>query len=200
MILLTQVILFSLALVAVILGWHWGVRKGAIAYLITLFVFSLIALFFSGLWIIPIVVWLPFALLAGGLGLTSGVKFRQGKKLIAIALLSPLVIYWAGLIVIDVKKENELQQVSDFVMSDKTVTQVVGENITLHLPGGWMKPKGLLPFRYEIPISGSNNSKGFYVFVDVSRSWMLGSPIFSVACVTTLSVGARDPRIDVCKQ
>gem|GEM_PF-5625280 len=199
-ILLTQLILLALALVAVVLGWHSGIRKGAVAYLTTLIFFSFGAFVFSALWIIPIAALLPFALLSGGLGLASGAKFRQGKRLLAVALLSPLVIYWTGLTAIQIKKERELQQVLDFVMSDKVVTKISEKNMVIHPPGAWKMANGLLPFRYEILITGSRYSNQLYVFVDVSRSWLLGNPIFTVACVTTLSVGARDASVDVCKQ
>jgi hypothetical protein len=202
MILITNFVLFVQFLASIIFGWRLGVNKGLMVYLITFATIVAISSIFTGYFLIFLIsLWLPFILISCVLGLLAGVKLRQGKKLIALALISPLIIYWASLVAIDVKKEHELKLVAEFVKSDKTVIQFAGENITIHPHGGgWMKPKSILPFKYEIPITGTNNSKKLYVFVDVFRSWPVGSPIFSLACISSLSPGSRDAIKDVCKQ
>ncbi len=200
MIFFIPIILLVQFFLSAIYGWRFGVRKGIAASAITVLVFSIIAIFFSGLWVIPIAVSLPYLLIASVLGATSGTKLREGKKLIALALFIPLLVYWAGLITIEIKKEHELQLVVEFIKSNKEINLITGEGMAVQTPGGWTKSKNPFPFRYEAFFGSTKTPKGFYAFVDVTRTWWGGSPTFSLACVSSLSQGERDPRIDVCKQ
>ncbi len=93
---LIPTMLLAQYLVSAVYGWHFGFRKGIAASSITILIFPITALLFSGLWIISIVIALPFLLIASGLGLASGEHLREGKKRIVVALFSPLLFLGLG--------------------------------------------------------------------------------------------------------
>lgn len=202
--------------VAAILALYLGAKKGAVAYLIAVVAIAVIALALSPLWILTLPLLLPLTLIAGGLGIASGVRLRQMPTLVAgepgvssglksrqriglLVLVSPIVAYAAYTVAKEIKKKHELDLVVAFVKLDNRIAQAAGQGIVVGEPGGWTMPTSSFPFRYELFVSGAN-TKGLYAMVDVSRPWAWGEPGFSIACLTPLPVASRDPTIDVCKQ
>ncbi len=196
----TQTLLFIQFLIGAICGWSFGIRRGTIVSVIALGICCAIALAYSGLWIIVIVVLVPFLLVSDGVGLLAGVKFREGNILMAAGLASPLLIIWALTVAAGMKKEHELQQVIEFVQTSSEVSKIGDKDIVVLEPQGWTKAKSLLPFRYEIPIKEKNSSARYYAFVNVSRAWWVGSPTFSLVCVLSPNAYNKQQNVDLCRK
>jgi len=200
---LTPVGLVVQSVVAAACAWGFGAAKGAIAYLVACVGVGVLAVAFvpsvaehAPMWImIALTFGLPFVAAAAGFGLAAGAMLRQGQRLIALALLSPTLLYGLGTTVLEAKQKNEWARVTDFVRAHAAVRQAAGENPRIYPSMSRTAPNGL-PTRYELSVSGTTH---VFAIVDVARS-SLGAPQFSLACISTISPGQRDPFKDACAQ
>jgi tetratricopeptide (TPR) repeat protein len=91
--------------------------------------------------------------------------------------------------------EREWLQVMDFVKSNKDVIKEVGTIKGVGRESSTKKQGEIIPSRYIASVGGDRSA---YAVIDVSR--ISGDSKFSLACLTHLSLGQRDPFKDVCKQ
>lgn len=93
------------------------------------------------------------------------------------------------------QREIEIEQrlVLDFVREEKRVAEAAGGPFTTSLMATTLVQG--TPVRYEVAVYAPNT---VYALVDVARS--PSGPVFSLACVTPLSLGKRDPFKDPCRQ
>lgn len=91
--------------------------------------------------------------------------------------------------------EKEWQQATDFVKNNKDVILEVGNIKGVGRESSKKKAGEALPSRYIVSVGGD---KSAYAVVDASRS--SGNVQFTLACLTHLSLGMRDPFKDECKQ
>ena len=200
---LTPVGLVVQSVVAAACAWAFGAAKGAIAYLVTCVGVGVLAVTFvpSVDKHLPVSIavaltfGLPFVGAATGLGLAAGAMLRQRQRLIALALLSPTVLYWLGTTVLEAKQKDEWARVTEFVRAHAAVRQAAGENPRIY-PSMSRKASNGLPTRYELSVSGTTQ---VFAIVDASRS-SFGAPQFSLACISTIPPGRRDPFKDACAQ
>lgn len=92
-----------------------------------------------------------------------------------------------------IKKEWLL--VLDFVKNNKDVIREVGTIKGVGRESSTMKQGEIIPSRYIVTVGGDRSA---YAVIDVSR--ITNDTKFSLACLTHLSLGQRDPFKDVCKQ
>lgn len=93
----------------------------------------------------------------------------------------------------ELDRKNEELMALDFVKNQKTVALTVGENFSVSLVSTTISHSA--PLQYDISVSGK---KQMYAIVNVSHA--SGSTTFSLACLTPLYVGQRDPFKDPCNQ
>lgn len=91
--------------------------------------------------------------------------------------------------------EKEWGLVMDFVKHNPDVIRAVGAIQGVGRESSTMKPGEIVPSRYIASVGGDSST---YAVIDVSR--ISGNAKFSLACLTHLSLGQRDPFKDVCKQ
>lgn len=91
--------------------------------------------------------------------------------------------------------EDEWSQAINFVKGNSEVLREVGAIKGVGRVVSTRKSGETIPSRYELSVSGD---KSAYAIVDVTRS--SGMAKFSLACLTQLSLGRRDPFKDACKQ
>lgn len=91
--------------------------------------------------------------------------------------------------------EREWLQVMDFVRRSADVARLVGTIKGVGRESSTMKSGEVVPSRYIVSVSAD---KPGYAVVNVSRT--SGNAEFSLACVTHISMGQRDPFKDVCSQ
>jgi hypothetical protein len=87
--------------------------------------------------------------------------------------------------------ETERNLAGEFVRSNPRVIQAFGENFKVYPPASITEDG--LPVRYEVVIATAPWS---YAIVDVSRK--SGSSVFTLACITSVPGGKRDPWKDPC--
>lgn len=92
------------------------------------------------------------------------------------------------------KKEEE-QLALDYVTHNNQVIQLAGGSVKTFPSASTSYSNDRNRGRYDFSIIGP---KKFYAIVDVNRS--SGRPEFSLACVTTLSMGYREAGKDACSQ
>lgn len=136
-----------------------------------------------------------FPLIAGSaaLGIASGLNIRKRKFFIAVLCLLPFPYFLWSTYHSEVKKKNEEQLALEFITHNQQVSKLIGGPVEVFPALSTRYPdadKG----RYEYSIKG----KKLYAIVNVSRS--SGKPVFSLACVTTLSMGYREAGKDDCQQ
>jgi biotin transporter BioY len=194
----TPVGLLFQSLIAATCARLLGVRTGAIAYLASSIVCEVLALLFvqdlsqnAAMFIgATLTFGLPLIILAATLGLASGAKLRQGRRLLALALISPTVLYWSGFTAFEAGKKDEWSRVMEFVKANPVVIQTAGEHLKVY-PGS-----SIGSTRYEVSVVGTINTSAI---VDVSRP-SFGAPHFSLSCLTAVLPGQRDPFKDICAQ
>jgi len=91
--------------------------------------------------------------------------------------------------------EKEWLQATDFVKNHKDVMREVGSIKGVGRESSKKKAGESLPSRYIVSVGGD---KPAYAVIEVSRS--SGNAQFTLACLTHLSLGMRDPFKDECKQ
>jgi hypothetical protein len=92
------------------------------------------------------------------------------------------------------RKEEE-RLAFDYVKNNKQIIKLVGGSVETSPASPTSYSNDRNKGRYDFSIMGA---KTIYAIVDVNRS--SGKPEFSLACVTTLSMGAREAFKDVCTQ
>lgn len=90
---------------------------------------------------------------------------------------------------------DEWSQAIEFVKNNKDVLREVGSIKGVGRVASRKKHGETIPSRYELSVGGDRSA---YAIVDVSRS--SGVAQFTLACLTHLSLGMRDPFKDACKQ
>ena len=177
--------LLIIALIGFAFGISLGLKKGAIALVPLFFVFVAYLLIFSqnGFQIAYIILFAPSVLLVCLLGLASGYSLKIGNRLHSIAFIVPVVLYWAGVTLIDRQKVNDLPLVREFVKNNKEVSLALGEikSVEEH-PNIYLKQSQSLPDIYALTVYGADEKKVIAV-VDITR--FLGKPTFKLACVVT---------------
>jgi|WetSurMetagenome_2_1015567.scaffolds.fasta_scaffold226487_2 hypothetical protein len=120
---------------------------------------------------------------AGFIGTKLASKFNLPKwnKLIVLALITLVGLYFVAPVAIEMLKKKEWTLLVDFVKGDDEVKKTSGDNAAIFILRERRSRWALLPSSYEISIRGSKQN---FAVVDVSRSWW--SPTFSVACVTSI--------------
>lgn len=91
--------------------------------------------------------------------------------------------------------ENEWLQATDFVKGNKDVIREVGSIKGVGRESSKKKAGETLPSRYIVSVGGDRSA---YAVINVSR--LSGNTQFTLACLTHLSLGMRDPFKDECKQ
>ncbi|MDI1298343.1 hypothetical protein [Methylotenera sp.] len=177
--------LLIIALIGFGLGISIGIKKGVIALtpLIILFITYLLTSSNDVLLNALIIFVAPTILLASLLGLASGYSLKTGNKLLSIAWITPVILCWASLTLIEKQKVDDLPKVTEFIKNSKEVSLVLGEikSIEEHPPIIISQSKSL-PDIFALTVYGANEKKVIAV-VDVSRP--LWAPTFKMACIVT---------------
>ena len=200
---LTPVGLVVQSVVAAACAWAFGAAKGAIAYLVTCVGVGVLAVTFvpSVDKHLPVSIavaltfGLPFVGAATGLGLAAGAMLRQRQRLIALALLSPTVLYWLG--------------TTALAASRRTNGPASRSSSERTPPSGRPRARTrasirACPGRRRMACPPDMNSPSVAP-PRSSRSWMPPDPPlvpleFSLACISTIPPGRRDPFKDACAQ
>jgi hypothetical protein len=154
------------------------------------------------LYLVVLAALLPYILLVGGLIWASINAYRKDRLLLTLVFISPIVVFVVHHFVIEAKKSDELQQVAKFVKSNKNILQITHGTATFSRPGVLeMAPKAL-PRSYVVSVDMPKNVEfpEIDIIINVSRTWALGSPEFSIHCITTIPWGQRDPTKSACEQ
>jgi hypothetical protein len=92
----------------------------------------------------------------------------------------------------------------DFVRNHSAVIHRAGSNPAVTPASSTTRSSDAMPFRYEFSVDTRNRSErthgARYIFAIVSVSRSSGKREFTLDCLTTLSLGRRDPFKDPCKQ
>lgn len=111
--------------------------------------------------------------------------------------------WWLSFVALERDIDNEKTAAQEFVRSHSNVVQQFGNNIEVNLVASTGNP-GSQPLKYEISIdtkrSAGANSDSRSVFAIVSVKGISGQRQFVLDCITSLSMGKRDPFSDPCKQ
>lgn len=90
---------------------------------------------------------------------------------------------------------EEMALVTGFVKSHEQVIREAGGIPEVYPESSLLKRAEVMPYRYIVSVVGATT---VHAVVDVSRSG--GKPSFTLACVSRIPPGQRDPRKDVCAQ
>ncbi len=131
---------------------------------------------------------------SAGLGIAAGLNLRKRRFLLAALLLAPFPWFVWHTHSSGVEAEKEKQLAYDFVTRNPQLIQLVGGPVDV-FPASATTYSDSSRGRYEYTLKGG---KRLYAIVDVSRS--SGKSHFRLACVTTLSMGAREAGKDDCLQ
>jgi hypothetical protein len=152
-----------------------------------------------------IIATIPVSLVAFFIAFTTLVIFENvsgdhsRKRKIALACFVLLVFAAAGMAYVywenreehkqDLKDEQFLAQ--EFVRNNPVVIQAAGDKFSV-FPAVTV---GSVPIRYEFSV---RSDATVFAIVDVSRE--TGNPVFTLACITPISIGYRDSSKDPCAQ
>lgn len=136
-----------------------------------------------------------FPILAGAaaLGILAGRSLRDRNYLLAASLFAPFPYFLWATHSTEAQKAREEELALAYVTSNEQLIKLAGGRVEVYLASATSyqdSTKG----RYEYSIKGHK----LYAVVDVTRR--SGEPEFSLACVTTLSMGKREGGRDVCEQ
>lgn len=95
----------------------------------------------------------------------------------------------------NVNKKAEEQLALDFITHNEQAIELAGGEVKTYPTQSIIYSGDRSKGRYEFTISGAKN---IYAIVDISRG--SGNPQFKLTCVTSLSMGYRDPTKDACSQ
>ncbi|WP_411881896.1 hypothetical protein [Polaromonas sp. YR568] len=135
-----------------------------------------------------------FVIGSAGLGIAAGLNLRKRRFILAALLLAPFPWFVWHTHSSGVEAANEKQLAYDFVTRNPQLIQLVGGPVKVY-PASATTYSDSSRGRYEYSLMGG---KPLYAIVDVSRS--SGKSNFRLACVTTLSMGAREAGKDDCLQ
>ena len=122
-----------------------------------------------------------------------------GLPVVALSLAGALIFNTQ---IKEKNKKDEVSKATDFVKNHKDVIEKVGNDIEINQVSSSISSSGVL-MRYEFSVTPKGSSfairqaKKIFAIVDVSRA---GSDLFSIACLTSIQPGNRDPFKDPCKQ
>jgi hypothetical protein len=190
----------ALYVVVTLCGFALGVKLGVLCFL-ALGVAATLAIFASGSeWGLAIAYGLAFGwpviLLAGALGAITGDLLR--KKHFWIVII-PIAIFIGVEFDITSKERmqaSEQESAAAFTEADQRLQLLIGGRVYASLAASTAytnESKGKYEFVLQNDPRNFTNPR-LYAVVDVDRS--LSKPVFSVRCVSTLSMGARDSRDD----
>lgn len=135
-----------------------------------------------------------FVLGSAGLGIAAGLNLRKRRFVLAALLLAPFPWFVWHTHSSAVEAAHEQQLAYDFVTRNPQLIQLVGGPVDV-FPASATTYSDSSRGRYEYSLKGD---KRLYAIVDVTRS--SGKSHFRLACVTTLSMGAREAGKDDCLQ
>lgn len=118
---------------------------------------------------------------------TASVSFA----LLVLVAICAVGIYWIGQNKQKQSLKHEQFLAQAFVMKNPSVIQAAGETFEVY-PAVVV---GQIPIRYEFSVK---SDAMMYAIVDVSRE--SGHPVFSLACITSTSIGYRDSSKHPCAQ
>ena len=139
----------------------------------------------------------------------SGDRPRK-NKVAAFTFLSLLVLVGAIAGILWLRHEHrqhdleiEKELALEFVKTSDAVAKKVGGNFDA-LPSSLTTAHDGLPVRYEFAVRAKRSNHGAwnasYVFAIVGVSRSSGGTVFSLDCITALSMGQRQPFKDPCRQ
>ncbi|WP_411883343.1 hypothetical protein [Polaromonas sp. YR568] len=132
-----------------------------------------------------------FVVGSAGLGIAAGLNLRKRRFLLAALLLAPFPWFVWHTYSSGVEAANEQKLAYDFVTQNAQLIQLVGGPVKVY-PASATTYSDSSRGRYEYSLK----DKPLYAIVDVTRS--SGKSHFRLACVTTLSMGAREAGKDDC--
>ena len=137
---------------------------------------------------------LPIMAGSAALGIGAGLSLRDRKYFLAACLLAPFPFFlWKTNFTAE-QKASEERMAMAYTVGNEQLIKLIGGPFEVY-PASATTYRDSGRGRYEYAIKGRDN---LYVIVDVFRGSDM--PRFSIACVTTLSMGKREAGKDDCQQ
>jgi len=180
---------FILANFAAVGAYLFGLKKGVVGLIVaaTLGIAYLVVFVKDGFtFLLFIVAYGLFPIgLVSAVGLSIGHVLRSSKKAYALILIIPVPFLWALSSAKQLQEEKELKLVTQYVRTHEKTVQSAGADAAVLLESKTTRSNDLLPSRYLFSIHGS---KTVFEVIEVRRKWTL-EPVFSIACMTSDSIG-----------